>query len=45
MKEITNEKVKTRLDEILEENKKIKREKDKRLDLCQVFRHIFSRFF
>lgn len=30
MKEITNEKVKTRLDEILEENKKIKREKDKK---------------
>lgn len=30
MKEITEEKVKTRLDEILEENKKIKREKDKR---------------
>ena len=30
MKEITEEKVKTRLDEILEENKKIKKEKDKR---------------
>ena len=30
MKEITEEKVKTRLDEILEENKKIKREKDKK---------------
>ena len=30
MKKITEEKVKTRLDEILEENKKIKREKDKK---------------